>query len=44
MATVPEGKTIYIGKKKYKASEELPKDYKLKTQVSTSQKKASDEK
>lgn len=26
---VPEGKTVYIGKRVYKAGEELPKGYKL---------------
>lgn len=29
MAIVPEGKTIYIGKRKYKAGEQLPVSYKL---------------
>ena len=32
--TVPKGKTIYIGRKKYKAGAELPASYKLKEKKS----------
>lgn len=29
MATVPEGKTVYIGKREYRTGDELPSWYKL---------------